>query len=487
MKKIILISAIIVLILSATGCGDGSGGGGVPLKTQKFWAMDNNDGKFYQLDAQLLAENARCEVWVELGSADQATAQSIANAYSGSIYNKMINTFSSNVIYNGRPFNNVMDFAHFFASNESSGKLTILLLDIKDNYVKGSNDSYVAGYFFWPDLYPQSIINGIDPSVKTNQRDMIYIDTNPGLGDIDHINEAYSTIAHEMQHLMNFMFSYLNRVSGNMVHAMDTWIDEGLSSAAEWAYGGHSDYKIDWYKKDQSGLIKKGNNFYAWGSRKNEHQYAVLDDYATVYLFFQWLRLQSNESIYKDIIKSPNENYQAVTTALNAKVPGQGYSSWDTTLGDWLAANCINAASGNYGYKNEPKLNTITINYAPTGNASITLYPGEGVYSHASSYTAPANAGDIKYLSLTSTGVTSGSFSGTLLTYNKNTTVNGPAVPGTITGSSVGIVKSVSGSGQGSKFSRPFPIGMGDVLRRNGHEIDLNKTGLIPLIETADE
>jgi hypothetical protein len=513
MRKIFFTLTIFALIMAITGCPSGGSDlgkeGEKTAPVRKFWAMDTrNPAKinFYQINAQLLAENTRCEIWAEQGSdVDKGTAQSIANTYSGSIYNKMIDVFSSNITFNGKTYNNAMDFAHDIATGESYGKLTILLLDIKDSYQKGVNDSYVAGYFFPVDLFDQISANAMDNSPKTNQRDMIYIDTNPGL---QYVDEVYCTLAHEMQHMMNFVFSIAYRSSvvdsKLYIYQMDTWIDEGLSSAAEWAaYGKHPDSKIQWYNevKNKSGLLPKGNNFFVWGNREGngpgESQYAILDDYATVYLFFQWLRLQSGKNIYKDIIKSPKKDYEAVTTAFDTRFPGQGYDLWNKVLGDWLAANYLQFITGPYGYRSDSVLNSLKKHFAPTGNSDINLYPGEGVYSYASPYQVPGNTENINYLGLTGTGVASGNITGALLTYNVSTnftekgdgTCEADFSSGTTTGAapSANIVMSISGSGQGSMSSKPFPISMSDEIRRNGHKANFNITSFRFFKEAADE
>jgi hypothetical protein len=306
----------------------------------------------------------------------------------------------------------------------------------------------------------------------SNQRDMIYIDTNPGM-DNGRIESSVTTLAHEMQHLMNFVTTLVTRsvIEDNMLvdfDLMDTWIDEGLSSAAEYIINGHSTDRISWYNENGSisrnlkGLIDQGNNFYVWGNHTN-NQYAVLDDYATVYLFFQWLRIHQigGSNIWRDIISSSHYDYQSVTAAMNNE-------SWDNLLRDWMAANYINNSTGVYGYKEEI---TITANYAPK-TASISLFPGEGVYSLINSqYYIPGSSNNIRYALLDkNTGNVSigGSFSsGALLTYNKNIKIEAVSETGTTTGEAPSADMSAARSAAPS-YSGPFRIGAGDMLRMNG-------------------
>jgi len=476
MKKLFLIASVFSLVIFSCDLDE---------KTDaklpgNFWAWDFKTNKFYRVDADLLYTGTHCTVLAEKGSGISAEiAREIANEYDENIYTIMIDAFSSPVKFNGKDFYNIMDLADWISDGDT--KLCILMLDIKDQYKEGIDDSYVAGYFHPVDLMSHP---------NSNERDMIYIDTNPGFKLSAQKENAYKTLAHEMQHLMNLATSIAKRptVSGNKIYVapMDTWIDEGLSSAAEWVYDGHTTNRIDWYKnngaykngvKHMTGLIDKGNNFFVWDNHIDK-KYALLDDYATVYLFFQWLRLQSGSTqIYKDIITSDKSCVQAVTNA--AKKINTDYSDWDTLLRTWLAANYINASSGIYGYKGDTAFNGIQAHSAPTGGTSISLYPGEGVYSGTNSEVSTPNiTGNIKYAALkrSSPYVSDDTFfiGGALLTYNTNPATNGIAETGTTTGvaSSVAIAaQSFSGASSAIEpFSGPFPIGAGDISRRFGAE-----------------
>jgi len=488
MKKLTFI-LILFSIFAVTGCifFEMEDENDDPI-TKNFWAQNAVTKTFYSLTADKLAENSICEVWVEKGSGvTKATANNIANEYINNIYGKMINNFGweDNIPLNNGGYKrmNTMQYAHALATGSISGaKLTILLLDIKDDYRPGVNESYVGGYF-WPyDLFSPA---SVPQEYKSNSLDMIYIDTNPGFSK--DIKEVYTTLAHEMQHLMNFTSSAQYRVNDKTVYSMDIWIDEGLSSAAEQIYSGeYLTHRIEWFiqngAKDSKGntlpgKIDVGNNFYVWGNRVTDSEpYPALDDYATVYLFFQWIRLQSGNDIYKEIIKSPYPIYdqRAVINAFNAKKPSGSvsYSNWESMLKDWLMANNMNLSSGRNGYMNDPTLKTIKAPYAPAGTTTLGLFPGEGVYSYADTAPSVSNTGNIKYVYPVSTK--------TLLTYNSNPvnyvgkgiSIDTLAENGTTTGITLPAASIVI-SGKfdiklgSSKISGPFRIGMGDVIRMN--------------------
>jgi len=258
---------------------------------------------------------------------------------------------------------------------------------------------------------------------------------------------------------------------------METWIDEGLSSAAEWVYaGGHLQDRVSWFNENGSeakqlkGKIDAGNNFYVWNNRVTPSDpYPVLDDYATVYLFFQWLRLQSDVGIYKEIIKSSDYDYNAVIKAFNAtKTTGANYLTWEPMLKDWLAANAVNSATGRDGYKNDALLKNIKATYAPAVTTA-NLFPGEGVYSYSPTSPAVTPTTNIKYEF----------FSGknTLLTYNVNT--NNASTSAAENGVTTGLrppANTVISGNSGSRLvysenSGPFRVGINDVFKMNNNGV----------------
>jgi hypothetical protein len=221
---------------------------------------------------------------------------------------------------------------------------------------------------------------------------------------------------------------------------MDTWIDEGLSSQAEHIYRGtYSTDKVKWFVDDECGTIAKGNNFFIWDNHTTETPLAILDDYASVYLFFRWLYLQANEplksNIFYEIETSRNfSDYHAVTDIAQKINPDWG--NWEYLLRAWLAANYY-PKNADYGYKGDSNFHEIKVN--PISGPSATLFPGEGVYSVINSSSAPnfTGPGNICYAGLTDNSSaidTSIPYQGDiLLTFNANTAQSGPVEKGSLT------------------------------------------------------
>jgi len=476
MKKylnIIFITAFSFLIFS---CGDFLGS----VSDAGFWVLDYSKANItqYRIYADLLAGNDLCDVYAQKGSGVTVSqAQKVADEYKKNIYVKLMGTF-------GWEFEgyDVMQYADIYGNRD--GKLTILLYDIMDGY-KQRGDACVGGYYF-----PQDHFSDHSGGRRSNERDMIYLDTYPSVVGSE---EFYENLAHEMQHMMNFISTIIFRsvVDENNqikeIFLMDTWIDEGLSSAAEWVYTGRpSKDRVDWYNADRTGLISQGDNFFIWDNYR-DNPLAVLNEYATVNIFFQWIRIQNSlhknlksnqipQDIYYYILTSEYHDYYAVANQLN--------TNWDSLLEMWHSANFINDASSVYGYKNNDILKEIKAPYFdPAANASavysinnskyIRLYPGEAVYSYTETNYDYTNSGKVWYANLVSGSKRA------FLAYNIDTNYNGENAKityqdGFITGmqppkAQISALRSLSGGTISS-----YRIDAADLIRRSGTGFSAN-------------
>jgi hypothetical protein len=451
----------------------GNGGGNIPTTPQfrDFRGHDFTNDTAYTVRAQLLYEGTRCNVWAEVAAnVNPNTAYTIGSTYDNTIFPRMINAFNDGTAFSyagSVVARNPMELADFIGDRD--GKLLILLLDIRDGFDWEKSPYYIAGYFNFEDLFSRLSVP------NSNEADMIYIDTYPGLSQ--GFNVIHDTIAHEMQHLMNFALSFATRQ-----REMDLWINEGLSEASAWIWSGqHSQSRINWYNNDPLGTIAAGNNFFVWDNHTSRNPEAVLDDYATVYLFFQWLRLQAGSpNIYRYIINSPFVDHRAVTTAASTVLGGRGYDDWGTLLKTWLAANYINAPSGPYGYRNDPVLRYVQSHYLSGSASSFPLFPGEGVYTKKT--TMPAATEHIRYAGLPARGSTSAPNeisaigSSALLSYNIDIRINGTTSPSRPFSVETALPpRSTSTvtcnlSQQRQELSGPYVIGARDLLRMRGFE-----------------
>jgi hypothetical protein len=144
------------------------------------------------------------------------------------------------------------------------------------------------------------------------------------------------------------------------------------------------------------------------------------------------------------------------------------WAAWDALLRSWLTAN-YNPKHSDYGYKDDSYFQDNIKVKPTTAIITISLYPGEGVYSSIKDpFQIPSPSGNIRYIELNN------STSKALLTYNANTNNSKSTAPET------GSLASVSLS-PGSKMSidsiqtekthtGPYVIDAGDYAGRFGRD-----------------
>jgi hypothetical protein len=307
-----------------------------------FNAQNIENYSWYSLTADLRYTGSHCLVYV-----DQTVSSSLSDA--------MVNEI-------GQEFDNkVYSIIHTYFGTEydvdGNGKVILLLLDIQDGYVEVSSGGYVAGYFDSTHMYSKKTKR------NSNEADMLFMDTYPGLlnkeGALD--QTAYDsfkvTLAHEFQHLVSFSERVARMPAPK---PQDTWINEGLSSAAEYLYlGSHIQWKIDYF--NQKGEPGNPNSKYSYLTDANLWgQYFVswgawgdpLVNSSTVSRFFPWPRMPGGgPDIYRSILIDPAVDAGAVVTAFNSKTGGSW--DWKGLFRTWLFANLLNNSTGPYGYKND--------------------------------------------------------------------------------------------------------------------------------------
>ncbi|MEH7097838.1 Ig-like domain-containing protein, partial [Neobacillus vireti] len=287
-----------------------------------FWVTDLTDDSNYQINTRLAYSGSKANIWVHNNQITDADAAKLGQEFDNKIYSTVVNNFGSE-----------SDVDH-------DGKVNILCYDIQDGF--SGSGGYVAGYFGAADLYNISY---------SNQSEIFYIDTYPAMGmsSTKDVSGAYSTLAHEFQHMVNYNENVL--IEGNS--DMDTWLDEGLSMAAEQIYlgTGLSD-RIDYYNNSSS--IQNGHSLLYW-----DYSGDVLSNYALSYLFAQYIKVQANQGdkIFKEILTDPNSDYKAIEDV------AKKYISSDLTFGklmtDFRMALLLKQSTGLYGFKSDSTFNTV--------------------------------------------------------------------------------------------------------------------------------
>ncbi len=237
---------------------------------------------------------------------------------------------------------------------DNNGKLYILLLDVRDNYEQGVDDTYVAGYF---DPLDQNKSNG-------NYADIIYIDTNPASAKDDY---TLSVVAHELQHLIHH----------NYDDNENEWLNEGLSELAPRLVGLPVRSFSSFLTAPNIPLVTFDQS---------------IRDYAKVGLWSFYLYKRFGLEIIKNIVEEPTNSLSSVETVI--KKSGFSDLTKERLLRDWFFANLLNdqtIENGIYGYGDESIPDLISDHFCPnftdgkiiTGELSYTAAQYIQFYSGA--------------------------------------------------------------------------------------------------------
>ncbi|MEZ7793674.1 Ig-like domain-containing protein [Niallia circulans] len=334
-------------------------------ENKSFWVTNLETNQDYSLTATLLYSGDHTNVWVHNNQLSKQQAEQLGKEFDNKIYRSDVTNFGNESDVDG------------------DGKVNILTYDIQDGF--SGSGGYVAGYFSPQDLYAYS---------TSNRAEIFYIDTYPlmGMYTSKDVSAAYSTLAHEFEHMIN----YNQKVFVQGKPGMDVWMDEGLAMAAEQIYLGEAlQSRIDYYNSASS--ITNGHSLVYW-----DYNGDTLANYSLSYLFMQYVKEQAGQGnqIFKQIINNKNSNYLAIQEVM------QKYTS-NITFGQLMTnfrgALTLKADSGPYGFKGNTSFDSIK---EKLYNGNYTYLQGGGAIVKAiqseKEFTVPANKGqNITYTLLT--------------------------------------------------------------------------------------
>ncbi|WP_181419020.1 fibronectin type III domain-containing protein, partial [Mesotoga sp. TolDC] len=324
--------------------------------TRSFHVRNFRTNSNYQITATLQYIGETCEIWVENPSEITVSkATQLGQEFDSVIYPLVTEYFYTPSDVNG------------------DGRVAILCFDIQDDFE--STGAYVGGYFSSGDLFNSS---------TSNKMEIFYIDTYPTMhypasNPVD-VSRAYSTLVHEFQHMVNFNRNYFVEKGSSM----PTWLNEGLSMAAEHIYKGTLTSRISYYNYSTS--IKNGQSLLYWNDNGD-----VLANYSLSYLFLQYVRTQGggDPAIFRDILLDSCNDQRAVTAALAKRGINIGFGDLMTAF---RIALLLKKPTGLYGFRGDSSFDGITVSYY-TGGAK-NLRGGSAVFKTINpSFTDPGNSG----------------------------------------------------------------------------------------------
>ncbi|MFX3616164.1 MAG: Ig-like domain-containing protein [Sporolactobacillus sp.] len=332
-------------------------------QVKKFWVYNLNSGTSKQIAATLVYQGSRSLVWVKGSSFSSADATAIGREFDTKIYPLDVSLF-------GDP-----------SDVDGNGKINLLYYPIDDG--AGADGGIASGYFDPNDLTGDK---------QANHSETLYVDTSQteNFGQNDELSGMSATLAHEFQHLINFNQNVLVEKHS----PMSTWLNEGLSMAAEQTYSGKLlQDRIDYYNSDSG--IGRGLSLLKWSDSGDD-----LGNYSLAYLFVQYLRIQCGQgtAIYKDLIQDKYSSYRAVRDVI------QRYISPSMSFGDFMTdfrlALYLNEPTGLYGFHDEPGFDQIQKHIYKGSLTSLSLTGGGAVITSEGTG-VPVNKGpDVTYTDL---------------------------------------------------------------------------------------
>ena len=225
-----------------------------------YYDFDNyNPGQAKQGVFECAYEGEYCYIWVKQGSSvDRSSVKACGNEFDKNIYTKDVQMF-------GEP-----------RYADEGGKISILLHTM--------SISSIGGYFWQTELYTSNEIDADSASYYKVNLDHAIIHINSDWIKQSKIRTAYSTLAHEFQHLINFSAA-LESYAGVCT---STWLNESMSGYAEEVqYPGIQleDGRYDVY--ESSDLIRNGQSLYNFTTNTTYFDFDI-GVYGSVYLFSEY-------------------------------------------------------------------------------------------------------------------------------------------------------------------------------------------------------
>jgi hypothetical protein len=243
-----------------------------------FWAWDYQLEDYYRVPASLKHASPICAVYVEDGAQVTGGAiRELAELFEDIVYPQL------RELYGSEPLPGI----------DGRSPVTLLLLDIRDPLYHGQTPStYISGFFDPSNEFLQSELDRERPGLKSNQREMLYLDVSPTdpRGEI-----IRQTLAHEFAHLIQW----------NYDPDEDGWLVEALGELAVHLSGlGHPRAHVEAYLADPEVSLT------SWDGE--------VRDYGKVYVFMLYVYEQvgRDRTWLKDLVASPNHGMAALESQL---------------------------------------------------------------------------------------------------------------------------------------------------------------------------
>ncbi|GAB5409587.1 MAG: hypothetical protein BalsKO_19520 [Balneolaceae bacterium] len=236
---------------------------------KNFWVSNLETEDFDSKLFELVKKGSTTQIWFEVNEMNNGH---LTLAVADSMF-KYLEEKSNSFSYN--PQLGIIELSNQIIGSppnvDGDGVVDFLITDIKDSWTPDESSGYVAGFFYGVDQYSDA---ELPTGFRSNERDVLYIDSYPGIFNGEEINalRPLSTLAHEYQHLIHF--NYNDRINASEY----TFINEGQSNFTSLLAGYFPSYSIADYLQDSNVPI------FRW-----ERAGSPLPDYGRAASFFSYL------------------------------------------------------------------------------------------------------------------------------------------------------------------------------------------------------
>lgn len=277
---------------------------------KQFW-VDDEHSRFTKKDATLVAEGDYCYVWVLDKNYDISSESKVDNKITFEQANAVSEKFDALYEKETTLYGDTYKTAYQNDDINSDGlispeeKISILILDIFDD-ASSVQSSGVLGYFWAKDFYPDSSTS--KSGIRSNETEIFYIDSH----FLDSFTEmTYSTLAHEFQHMLNF-------VNKNLKWEVfpSTWYNEMLSMVCEDLL--QDDIGIEDKDSPRSRLAQFNYGYLFNGANEWFDDSNTLYSYAHAYAFGAFItRNYGGADLVKAMMENKTVDFESILDAIN--------------------------------------------------------------------------------------------------------------------------------------------------------------------------
>lgn len=288
-----------------------------------FWVYNFTTSLFDRVPVELKATGSVTYIWVAMEElqnlhVDTLIINGLLQALEVKTPQRSRDSTKGIVVLGRHFFGDPPNINSSFVKGAGDGKTHFLVCDIKDSWTPASGGEYVAGFFFDVD------VDGGSPF--SNRRDMLYIDSYPGIffNGTRNFGESLTTLAHEFQHLIHWNYDI-----GEIL-----FFNEGLSEYAPYLCGFGLRSAAGYFEKPNIPLI-------GWSSS--------LEDYSRAALWTLYTAEQYGDAFIRNLTQNSSSGISGFESAL---IQSGMTSSLPATVQNFHVANIIGNRQSNpaYGY-----------------------------------------------------------------------------------------------------------------------------------------